>query len=188
MSAPAVIAQLAPGFSAQRISSGAPGTENTFSGFIAFRSHMTIVFPKFFIAAAVLDELRQIHHVVGPAGEARCEHAVLAGIDGDVVAIAVAAVVERHRRGRDEIAGVVVGDQPGDAAVVLLVRQRLHQHAAGQRIESVRPDDSRVLSARLSIVLTSFGVDGSEPTSKMKILLSSRRPAQRYLRSSVKPM
>ncbi len=30
--------------------SGAPGTENTFSGCIAFKSHITIVFPKFFIA------------------------------------------------------------------------------------------------------------------------------------------
>ena len=51
VSAVAVIAQFAPGFSAQRISSGAPGTEKTFRGFIALRSHSTIVAPKFFIAA-----------------------------------------------------------------------------------------------------------------------------------------
>ena len=54
VSAAAVIAQLSPGFSDQRISSGAPGTASTCVGFIAFRSHTTIVLPKFFIASASL--------------------------------------------------------------------------------------------------------------------------------------
>jgi hypothetical protein len=44
------------------------------------------------------------------------------------------------------------------------------------------------LMATPVMVLTSFGFEGLVPTSKMKILLSSRRPAQRYLRSPVKPM
>ena len=54
VSAEAVIAQSSPSFSDQRISSGAPGTLKIFSGFIDFRSHMTIVLPKFFIASASL--------------------------------------------------------------------------------------------------------------------------------------
>ena len=54
VSAAAVIAQLSPGLSDQRISSGAPGTLKTFFGFIAFRSHTTIVLPKCFIASASL--------------------------------------------------------------------------------------------------------------------------------------
>src|SRR6267143_1305287 len=43
-------------------------------------------------------------------------------------------------------------------------------------------------SCRSEIVFTSFGLDGSVPTSNTKILPSSRRPAQRKRRSSVKPM
>ena len=54
VSAAAVIAQLSFGLSDQRISSGAPGTESTFWGFNAFRSHTTMVLPKFFIASASL--------------------------------------------------------------------------------------------------------------------------------------
>ena len=54
MSAAAVIAQLSLGLSDQRISSGAPGTLNTLVGFIAFRSHATMVLPKFFIASPSL--------------------------------------------------------------------------------------------------------------------------------------
>ena len=52
VSAAAVIAQLSPDLSDQRISSGAPGTLKTFFGFIALRSHTTIVLPNFFIASA----------------------------------------------------------------------------------------------------------------------------------------
>ena len=52
VSAAAVIAQLSLGLSDQRISSGAPGTLNTLVGFIAFRSHTTMVVPNFFIASA----------------------------------------------------------------------------------------------------------------------------------------
>src|SRR6266480_7918311 len=48
VSAAAVMAQLSFGLSDQRISSGAPGTLNTFVGFIAFRSQTTMLLPKFF--------------------------------------------------------------------------------------------------------------------------------------------
>src|SRR5262245_64575318 len=48
VSADAVIAQLSPSLSDQRISSGAPGTLRTFFGFMALRSHTTIVLPNFF--------------------------------------------------------------------------------------------------------------------------------------------
>jgi hypothetical protein len=52
VSAAAVTAQLSPALSDQRISRGAPGTLKTFFGFIALRSHITIVLPKRFIASA----------------------------------------------------------------------------------------------------------------------------------------
>ena len=52
VSAAAVMAQLSPDLSDQRISSGAPGTLKTFLGFMALRSHITIVLPNFFIASA----------------------------------------------------------------------------------------------------------------------------------------
>ena len=54
VSAEAVIAQVSPSLSDQRISSGAPGTLSAFLGFIALRSHTTIVLPKRFIASASL--------------------------------------------------------------------------------------------------------------------------------------
>ena len=52
VSAVAVMAQLSPSFSDQRISSGAPGTLKTFCGFIAFKSQATMVAPKCFMASA----------------------------------------------------------------------------------------------------------------------------------------
>ena len=51
VSAVAVTAQLSPCLSDQRISSGAPGTLRILVGFIALRSHTTIVLPKRFIAS-----------------------------------------------------------------------------------------------------------------------------------------
>src|SRR5437764_14377623 len=50
VSAVAATAQLSPGFKDQRISSGATGTVKTFCGFMAFKSHSTMVLPKSFIA------------------------------------------------------------------------------------------------------------------------------------------
>ena len=47
----AVTAQLSPDLSDHRISKGAPGTLNIFFGFIAFKSHITIVLPNNFIAS-----------------------------------------------------------------------------------------------------------------------------------------
>ncbi len=52
VSAAAVTAQLSPALSDQRISSGAPGTLKIFFGFMALRSHATMVPPKFFMASA----------------------------------------------------------------------------------------------------------------------------------------
>ena len=54
MVAVAVTAQLSPDFNDQRISNGAPGTLKIFFGFIAFKSHITIVLPNNFIASGSL--------------------------------------------------------------------------------------------------------------------------------------
>ena len=64
MSAAAVMAQLSPALSDQRISSGAPGTLKTFFGFMALRSHTTIVLPKLLHRLRVLDQLAERAHVV----------------------------------------------------------------------------------------------------------------------------
>ena len=57
MSAVAVIAQLSPSFSDQRISSGAPGTASTFLGVNALRSQITMVLPKRFMASGLATSL-----------------------------------------------------------------------------------------------------------------------------------
>src|SRR5438046_8776084 len=54
VSAAAVIAQLSFGMSDQRISSGAPGTLNTFAGFIGFSSQTAMVLTQRATAAASL--------------------------------------------------------------------------------------------------------------------------------------
>ena len=57
---------------------------------------------------ASLHQLAEVAHVVVPAGEAGGEQHVLLRIDGDVVAVAVAARAGGHRVGSNEIALVVV--------------------------------------------------------------------------------
>ena len=90
VSAVAVIAQFWPGASAQRISSGAPGTLR-----ICSRLHRLQVPHHHGVAEVlhglgILDQIAELAHVVLRAGEARGQQDVLGRIHRDVVAVAVA--------------------------------------------------------------------------------------------------
>ncbi len=60
VSAVAVIAQLSPSFSDQRISSGAPGTARTFLGVIALRSHTHHRVAEVLHGLGVADQLAEL--------------------------------------------------------------------------------------------------------------------------------
>jgi hypothetical protein len=101
----------------------------------------------------VFDDLTQGPVVVVVAGEARGEHHVLAGVDGDVIAITVAFHAADLGGGHvvrgDHFAGVVERRHAGLAVFGFGVRQPRHQHAAGQRVKRVRPEQAGFLAEGL---------------------------------------